>query len=113
MRPQKQAILVVPTISMAIMLWGGAYFVLVSRTPAMAASTISGPMPVPPCYQCGGAFAETVFFPLHWVDRQLRPHYWSIDIESDLVIEEPPGGQVTSATNTGQPQNPTSSDHIR
>jgi len=34
-------------------------------------------------YRCGGPTAETFFAPVHWLDRQIRPDYWTYTADAD------------------------------
>jgi hypothetical protein len=69
------------------LLYVGSYFALVRRD---SSSVISFAMPdgsmgylvVPaPKYAIGGELAETVFGPLHFLDRKLRPGRWDVAAE--------------------------------
>lgn len=62
----------------AVLLWVGAYYAMVGQT--STAVTGIGPWEVPlePRYRYGGNAAEWLFFPVHSIDRRLRPDTWVI-----------------------------------
>jgi hypothetical protein len=67
----------------------GSYIVLLSPMP----SPWEGE-PNDAAYRAGGNAAETVFVPLEWIDRRVRPGYWAdppknfVPLHSDPI---PPG----------------------
>jgi hypothetical protein len=40
-----------------------------------------------PDYRYGGSYTTSIFAPVHWTDRQLRPGRWSIQIDREDSVD--------------------------
>jgi hypothetical protein len=58
----------------------GGYYALVTRglnhSEGSGFSVATTPLKVVPRYRIGGEAAEGFFYPMHWVDCQMRAKYW-------------------------------------
>ena len=57
--------------------------------------------PISVSYRTGGKLAETIYSPMLFLDRRVRPEYWTITIDSNAL-----GPGVTRATGFGNANPP-------
>lgn len=73
-------------------LYVGIYYALVEPTSILSLSYDD--VTFLPYYSVGGETAKAVFYPVHCLDRLVRPSYWKIDpyrigVDFDFTITEP------------------------
>ena len=65
-----------------LVMWIGAYYLLVERN-STCLGVGDGESVMIPCYETyrvGGRFSEWLFAPVHLIDEQFRPDYWTITV---------------------------------
>ena len=83
--------LAVIAIVLALVIYAGSYTALLDPSESPIANISPMTMRRHPAYRAGGDFAEAVFRPAAWVDRQLRPGYWAdrvVVIEIHLTAQD-------------------------
>jgi hypothetical protein len=76
-------------LTLLLLTYLGAYVALLKPGLAMSLSS-SGDLTIHRrhAYQVGGIVAEAVFYPVAWLDRRVRPSYWT-EMPHEFIRQSP------------------------